>query len=509
MRISPISAVLAVITFVVHLIVAKNYEPHRDELLYLVLGQHMDWGYASVPPFIGFLGKLAHTFFSDAVFGAKFFAALFCSLTTILVGATAQLFSNNKWVIGLACVAHVMSPVYVITGALFQPVVFDVFFWTLSGYFFIKMVKNNDPSVWLPLGASWALGFMNKYNIAFMILACVVALLLTEKRKLFLNKQFIYAIVLGFVIISPNLYWQYQHFFPVFHHMKELSDSQLVHVQIGDFFKSQILMNIHAVWLWVFALWAIVFYKKEHFLKPVLWMFVVAMALFVLGHAKSYYTIGLYPMLFAVGGYMVEQYWSLNVRRAALVLLVILPLPILPIGLPIFPHAEMAAYFKKLKPIIGDGFLKWETGEEHEITQDYSDMIGWQEMTDMVKKAYDSLSDEEKKYTFVYGENYGQAGAIAVLGEKMGLPYPISFSDNFLYWIPENLDFKNLVLLRINDEEGDISQIFDKIEVGGEVKNPYAREKGAKVWICRQPKPVFETFYKEKLKSIKEARRGL
>lgn len=37
-----------------HLYVNNLWSFHRDELLYLALGRHLDWGYASVPPLIGF-----------------------------------------------------------------------------------------------------------------------------------------------------------------------------------------------------------------------------------------------------------------------------------------------------------------------------------------------------------------------------------------------------------------------------------------------------------------------
>lgn len=507
MKISPIAIFWALLTFVVHLVVAKNYEPHRDELLYLTLGQHLDWGFASVPPFIGFLAKLSGVFFTDIVFGAKFWAALFGALTVIVVALITELLTDKRGVLWLSCAAVTLAPVSVATAQLFQPVVFDIFFWTLSGYFFIKMLKTDDPSVWLPLGASWAIGFLNKYNIVFMVVSCIIALLLTPQRKLIFSKQFLYATVLGLLIISPNLYWQYQHGFPVFHHMKELSETQLVNVKLSDFFFNQILMHIHAFVLWVFGLWAIFYYKKERFLLPLALMFLVAMGFFVLGRAKSYYTLGLYPMFLAVGACMIERYWVKTAQHVALIGVIIIPLPLLPIGLPVFSHEGMVEYFKKVKPYIGDGFLRWETGKVHDITQDYADMTGWQEMTDLVEKAYLKLSDAEKKNCLVYGENYGQASAVAILNKNKEMPYPISFSDNYVYWLPDNVDLQNLVLIRINDEEGDIGEIFNKFEVAGEMTNIYARERGSKIWVCKEPKPVFAAFYKEKLQSIKEKRK--
>ncbi len=52
MKKSYIIGLWASVLLIVHLMTAKNYEFHRDELLYMSLGKHLDWGFASVPPFI-------------------------------------------------------------------------------------------------------------------------------------------------------------------------------------------------------------------------------------------------------------------------------------------------------------------------------------------------------------------------------------------------------------------------------------------------------------------------
>jgi hypothetical protein len=45
----------------------------------------------------------------------------------------------------------------------------------------------------------------------------------------------------------------------------------------------------------------------------------------------------------------------------------------------------------------------------------------------------------DKKTCFIYGENYGYAGAITIIGKKYGLPEAVSFSESFRYWIPRNI----------------------------------------------------------------------
>jgi len=37
----------------------------------------------------------------------------------------------------------------------------------------------------------------------------------------------------------------------------------------------------------------------------------------------------------------------------------------------------------------------------------------------------------------IYAENYGQAGAVMVLGKKYNLPEPVASLKAFFYWFPQ------------------------------------------------------------------------
>ena len=59
----PIIAILALIKLSIHFIGNQNYGFHRDELLHLSTSEYLDWGYFEFPPFIAFIGKIAHFLF--------------------------------------------------------------------------------------------------------------------------------------------------------------------------------------------------------------------------------------------------------------------------------------------------------------------------------------------------------------------------------------------------------------------------------------------------------------
>ena len=96
--------------------------------------------------------------------------------------------------------------------------------------------------------------------------------------------------------------------------------------------------------------------------------------------------------------------------------------------------------------------------------------------------------DDDKKACFIYCENYGQAGAITIIGKKYGLPEAVSFSESFRYWIPEQFDPDITSFIYINDELGeDVKNLFRKITNVGRISNPDAREFGTTVYLCQDP----------------------
>jgi hypothetical protein len=169
-------------------------------------------------------------------------------------------------------------------------------------------------------------------------------------------------------------------------------------------------------------------------------------------------------------------------------------------GMPAYKTEGLIRYFNTLGRKYGiDVGRRFEDGSIHSLPQDYADMLGWEEMTALANKAYQLIDD--KKSAFIYGENYGEAGAITVIGKKYGLPEAISFNESFQYWIPGqfNPDIKSVVY--INDEPGDdVKAIFRKITLIGKISNPDAREYGIGVYLCEEPAGSFNELWQARLK---------
>ncbi len=488
---------LALIKLLIHLLTNTNYELHRDAFLYYSLGEHLDWGYLSVPPLIALFSKTSVFLFGKTVFALRFFPAIIGSLSVIIIAKIVKELNGGIWAIIIAVSAFILSPAFLRSNTLFQPVSFNQFFWLLSGYLIVKLLKSCNPEIWIGIFIVFGIAFLNKYSITFFILSFLIALLLTKQRILFKSKYFFIGGISGILIILPNLIWQYNHNWPLIHHMSELQKNQFVNVSIIGFLIDQLIMNLPGLVIWMTGLITFLFFKAEKKYKVLAYIYLFTVLIIILLRGKSYYTLGLYPILFAMGGYAVDKYFKSYVKYGIIALVIFISLPMLPFSLPVYGHEKMEDYSKKTAEFTN----RWEDGKVHNLPQDYADMTGWKELAELVIDTYQGLPEESKKNCSIYAEEYCTAGAILFYGKESGLPEPICFNDNFLLWAPDSINPD--VFIYVNDEPGDMEWLFENTALAGQINNKYYREDGVQVYLCTQPKDTFPLFYAKKVAEIK------
>src|SRR4030067_3703967 len=81
---------LALFNVILHLAASYNLEFHRDELLYFSLGLHPGFGYATVPPLIGWIAWLMQNIFGYSLFAVRFIPALLSGLMIFLIAAMTR-----------------------------------------------------------------------------------------------------------------------------------------------------------------------------------------------------------------------------------------------------------------------------------------------------------------------------------------------------------------------------------------------------------------------------------
>ena len=128
------------------------------------------------------------------------------------------------------------------------------------------------------------------------------------------------------------------------------------------------------------------------------------------------------------------------------------------------------------------GQLRWEDGKEHNIPQDYADMLGWKELARKVDSTYALLPNDN--HTLVLCDNYGQAGAINYYTNNR--LKAVSFSADYINWFDLTKHYDNLI--RVKNHKGSDTEMqetsphFRTSKLVDSVANTYAREYRTKIF---------------------------
>jgi hypothetical protein len=499
---------ISLISLLIHFFTYNNLGFHRDELLYLALGRHLSTGYWSNPPLIGIISYISQLIPGDSLFTTRLFPSLAGAFLVFLTGITARELGGKSYAQILACLVISTSLIILRGFSMLQPVPFDIMFWSLIMYLFLRYVNTGKPLYIIFVGVIFGLGLLNKYMVVFLAAGLAIGVLPTQYRSLWLNKYTIYAMFIALLLFLPNFLWQSTHSFPVLTHMHELAETQLVNVKRANILIDQILMFATGSLIWIAGLIWLLLSEDAKKYRIFGYTYLIILFIFLLLRGKSYYMAGLYPFFFAAGGVYWEKVlkpiWTRIVVAAVLTLL---SLPLVPGGIPLMSAEKLANYFGNIpsKTVI-EALLRWEDGKIHPLPQDFADMIGWDELGDIVINACDTIQDKNR--ILIYAENYGQSGAIEHFGKPYGLPAVTSFSDSYVLWLPDSISSDWDLFFYVNNELGyDIDSLFTSVDSLGSITNPFAREYGTTVYLCRSPHPGFGQFLEERVREVRRWRR--
>jgi len=482
------------------------YDLQRDEYLYLDQAHHLAWGYLSVPPITSWISRIIF-YLGNTVFWIRFFPALFGALTLLIVWKAIDELQGRLFALALGASCILLSCLLRLNG-LYQQNSLDVLAWT-TFYFVIIKFTNTQNTKWFFIGAVvFAIGFLNKYNFVFLFSGLLPAVLLSPQRKLFAKKALIGAMLLALLLVLPNLIWQFNNHFPIYYHMKELTQRQLVHINRFDFFKEQVFYFIGSVFVILAAIYALLFYAPFKKYRLFAWSMVFTVAIFDYLRAKGYYAIGLYPIYIAFGsvfiGSMLKEGWKRYLRFA----FVVMPVICFILFFHVFYSDQTPAYiiannsqYKKL------GLLRWEDGKDHLLPQDNADMLGWKELAYLVDSIYSTFPKTAQ--TLILCDNYGQAGAINYYARNIQHT-AVSFNADYINWFNLSMQYDNLIRVKENvrneNELTTTSPFFDHAFIGGSVTNPLARECGTTVFVFEKARIDIRDRIKQEIEKTNSER---
>jgi hypothetical protein len=461
--------VIAALKLAIHLATNGVYGFQRDELYYIISGQHPALGYVDYPPVAPMLAWLNTSIFGISPWTLRLFPALAGAAVVFLAGMCAREMGGGRGTAILASLVTLLSPLLLGANWLFQTVTFDQLTWLIAIYLMLRLLRTGNGRLCILLGLDIGVGLETKLTIAALCIGIVAAVLVSgELRRLLRTRYPWIGIAIALAIFAPNVAWQIANGYPsltyIGNHSADIASSGGVVAFITDFI---VFVGPLILPLWIAGF---VFLFRNQRFRPMGVLTILAILL-LLPEGKAYYPAPTVPLVLAAGCVAVGNIVTSARRRrvtsvvlaAGLIQIVVL----LPVILPIVPTSSLHAF------------------SLDKLRQDFADTVGWPALASQVGAVYNALPVSKRSTTSILASNYGEAGAIDIYGAREHLPQAISGQLTFWYWKPANLDATALVTVGFNP--GDIAFLCGTVTRAGSVVMPDSvtnQEAGTPILIC-------------------------
>ena len=481
-------AIAAVITLL-HLLTNVRYGPHRDELQFLSDALHLDFGYVAYPPFTPLVERALLAIFGLSLVGLRLASVLAQALLIVTAGATARALGGGRLAQTAAALAVALSPISLFEGTEFQYSSFDLLWWALIAYGVVRLLTDGNPRWWLWVGIFCGLALETKYSVVFYIGALFAGFLLAPQRRLLYSRWFLGGCALGLLIFLPNLIWQVHHGFISYHflqhiHVRDVGEGR---GSAKDFWLSQILLctspfAVPLVIAGVVSTW------RRPGLRPLSWMFLLSVAAFAVAKGRGYYTCGAYPAMVAAGSVAAGRWlrmrkvrvrWSIEITGFT--------------GIVVYGAFMMAV----LVPFAAGGRLRdFALARNGDLREEF----GWNDLVQSIARVRDTLPPDQRAAAGVLTGNYGEQGAVELLGGPWGLPRPISLTNSA--WLRGYPTPQPATLIVVGFSARQVEEDFTSCRLAGQVTHTESikNEESAdhtEIYLCGPPRLPWPVFWRK------------
>jgi 4-amino-4-deoxy-L-arabinose transferase-like glycosyltransferase len=487
---------LALAKFLLHILTNGNYGIFRDELYYVACSKHLDWGYVDHPPLSIFILTVTRTLLGESLFAIRLPAALSGAASVFLAGILARELGGRRFAQVTAAAAYLVMPTSLVLGGFFSMNVFDHLFWILLVLIVIRIMKTDNPRLWMLFGLVAGLGLLNKISVGFLGFGIVLGLLLTTHRKQFLTKWIWIGGTIAGAIFLPHILWQISHGFPTAEFVQNATQYKIARVSPLEYIGKQILETNPLLFpIWLTGLVAFLFGRRLSGYRFLGLVYLVLLTLFIVQNAKAYYLAPTYAILFAGSAVTIEgllaQSWWRWLKPLLIAYVLAAGLLLVPLAVPMLPPAEVIAHAERL----GIQAPREEVGHTSELPQYFSDRFGWEEMVARVADVFHSLTPEEQQKCSIFMGNYGEAGAVDYFGPKYGLPGAISSHNSYWLWGPGEAQTNLIITVGTSRHEEELREWFSEVAAAGTHYSEWALERELTIYICRNPKVTIDVIW--------------
>jgi 4-amino-4-deoxy-L-arabinose transferase-like glycosyltransferase len=185
-----------------------------DEAYYWVWAQNLQLSYFDHPPFVAWLFKASEL--GNSSLSPRFFSLLFSAGTIFFwIQISKDLFKTQRELFFWALVLG-LSPLIGFGSLLVTPDVPLMFFWTLSTWLALRIIRTSRMLDYSFLGMALGLGFCSKYHIVLWPLGLLIFLWRDRQWRLVNPSGLLLTFVFGLVFSAPVLLWNFQNNFASF-----------------------------------------------------------------------------------------------------------------------------------------------------------------------------------------------------------------------------------------------------------------------------------------------------
>ncbi|WP_328605900.1 glycosyltransferase family 39 protein [Amycolatopsis sp. NBC_00345] len=457
---------IAGVVAVVHLAVAARYGWHRDEFYYVITGRHPAWGYVDQPPLTPVLARLAAAL-PGGVLPLRILAIAAAAGCVLLAAKLAAELGGRRRAQLISAAAVAACPAYVAASALFGTTGTDQVFWLAVMVATARALRVGTIPAWLLAGLLAGLGLENKDTIAALLIGIALGLVITRRAVLRTPGPWL-AAVPALLIALPNILWNASYGWP-------WPNVRMAAVLAGR--QGSALTQVPELLLLLTGppmLLLLMLGVRQLCAttgRPHRWLLVVAITavtLVAVTAGKSYYAAPALPGLFAAGAVRVEAANTRHGRRRWPIAIGLTGVLAILIGLPVLPP--------KIASIA--------TGSASPVLETY----GW---TDYVHQIV-TVADRYPAGTTIFTSNYGEAGALTILGPSAGLRNPVGSGHNaYGFWGPPPGSDATVLCVGeftpayLHQYWSQVTEIAPLTMPDG-LSNEETR-LGAAIYLCRQP----------------------
>ena len=413
---SPWIAAIAAAQLVVLLATSTRYGYHRDELYFIVAGSHPAFGYPDQPPLVPLLAWTMHQVGSSP-FWLRLPSALVSAATTVLAALVARELGGSRraQVIAAACTAS--SGFALAVGHFVTTTTFDLLSTTALVFLVIRAIARDSGPSMLAAGVVVGVGAEAKPQVALVAVVVVATLVVLGPRRPLRSWWTAGGVLAAVVIAAPYVVWQQAHGWPQLTVARNIAGS--AEGGRAGFVPFQLVMvSPVLVPVWIAGLAAPFRRESLRVLRFVPAAYAVLAVAYVVGNGKAYYLASLYPVLLGIGALPTADWTARarsHVRWLAAAVVVSAAVSAL-IALPLLPARSLQ----------GSAVMA--------INPDQGETVGWPRFVATVAGAWNAIPARERARTAIFTSNYGEAGAVDVLGRSHGLPLAYSGHNGFSEW---------------------------------------------------------------------------